>query len=162
MPNKLARYLSCLSLVAMLLVAICPDANAQPAQDAGIVDARPSGSGVVVTPIDDARESYLDVVAKYEALKHETDSSARMLLWAALTAGVLKILLDAVKIVGKSEKLSRSMAWFALGLAVPIALLSRYAGGASWLDSVIFAGAGPGAIVVHELVSFFQGKPATA
>jgi hypothetical protein len=48
----------------------------------------------------------------------------------------------------------------AMGLAVPIGLLSHFVAGHSWFDSVLVAGAGPGAVFVHELIKRFTKKPA--
>jgi hypothetical protein len=97
--------------------------------------------------------------AKYEALKANKDKSARMLLIAALLAAGLKLLLSGVSLLaGKKPK--RWLSLVALGLAVPIALLSHYAAGNSWFDSLVYAGAGPGAIVVHELLKLFAKREA--
>jgi hypothetical protein len=99
--------------------------------------------------------SVLDDLAKlraaYEALRASTDKSAKMLLWAGLLAAGLKLLLDLINLAAK-RKPQKWLAWVALGLAVPIALLSHYALGHSVFDSLVYAGAGPGAIVVNEII----------
>ena len=141
---------------------------AQPAPDAGVVDSSGSGSGAgsgsAVTPtptqvlLEEARLQITDLRAKYDLLKNEKDPATRLLLYAGLMAAALKLLLDLVNYAARSAKLKSAMAWIAAGLAVPIALLSHYAAGASWFDSIVYAASGPGAVVVHELVSYFTSK----
>lgn len=132
-------------------------ANTSPppsAADSGVtlieakVDAPQAGSGSQATPLDDLA----DVKAKYDALRAaQKNKSATMLLWAAMLAAALKLLLSLfTKYVLKESK--SWMKWVALGAAVPIALLSHFALGNSLFDSLVFAGAGPGAIIVHELL----------
>lgn len=90
----------------------------------------------------------------YEALKANKDKSAKTLLLVALLAIGLKVLLDIVNIV-LARRPKKWLKWVAISLAVPIALLSHYALGFSLFDSLIWAGAGPGAVIVHELVKHF-------
>lgn len=135
--------------------------------DAGSTDA---GSGSASEPAPAVAEpaapptlvdQLKELHSKYEALKSNKDKSAKMLLWAALIAGALKLVLSVVNLAaGKKPK--RWLAWIALGLAVPIALLSYYAAGNSLFDSLVYAGAGPGAIVLHELLKVFTKKPVEA
>jgi hypothetical protein len=100
------------------------------------------------TPLDDLA----DVKAKYDALRDAMrDKSPTLLLWAAMLAAALKLMLSLFsRYVLKESKTWTK--WIALGAAVPIALLSHYAGGFSLFDSLVFAGAGPGAIIIHELL----------
>lgn len=119
-----------------------------------------SGSAVVTLPPIDTmaglKARYDELRASYNALK-DSDGSPRKLALAALMALVLKFLLDAANRVAE-DRWKKQLAWAALGLAVPIALLSKYAGGVGWFDALVYAGAGPGAIVVHELLARFR-KP---
>lgn len=125
-----------------------PDCMVGPAGDPCRASAPP-----VITPT--LVEQLGELHAKYNALKANKDKSARMLLIAALLAAGLKLLLSGVNLLaGKKPK--RWLSLVALGLAVPIALLSHYAGGNSWFDSLVYAGAGPGAIVVHELLKLLR------
>ncbi|HEX5064126.1 MAG TPA: hypothetical protein VFV99_32340 [Kofleriaceae bacterium] len=88
--------------------------------------------------------------AKYEALK-TAQPDAKMLAWAALIAAALKLMLSLFnRYVFKETKTWTK--WIALGAAVPIALLSYYALGNGLFASLVYAGAGPGAIIVHELL----------
>lgn len=153
-------------LCALLFLAVAFCFHARPAfalPDAG------SGSGhtpIVVTGPDgeitvDVREmqrQYRELRAAYDAAKDVQDRSLRMALYAGLLATLLKFALDAVKAIG-SFALRRAMSWVALLLAVPIALFTRFAAGGSWLDALIFAAAGPGAVVVHELINAVKKRP---
>lgn len=107
---------------------------------------------VTETPLDQLR----DLQAKYVALKASKDKSVRLLLIAGAIATGLKLLLSGASLLLGGKK--KWLAWIAFGLAVPIALLSHFAAGNSWFDSFVFAGAGPGAVFVHELVQAFR-KP---
>ena len=116
---------------------------AAPTTDAGSAVPTPAAS-----PLDELG----DLKAKYDALRAaQKDKSPTLLLWAAMIATGLKLLLSLFsKYVAKETKSWTK--WVALGAAVPIALLSYFAGGASLFDSLMLAGAGPGAIIVHELL----------
>ncbi len=135
------------------------------APDAGSAVAADPANGVVtpaVQPapaldtVDGAKQAYTDIKSKYEALKKSGgDGSPKKLAFAAFLAIVLKYLLDAVNVVSR-RGLKKQLAWVALGLAVPIALLSKYAGGTGWFEALVYAGSGPGAVVVHELIARFK------
>jgi hypothetical protein len=123
----------------------------------------PAGSVEVLQPVmtESPLDQLRDLQAKYVALRAEKDKGAKMLLIAGAIAGGLKILLSVVNRVA-GDKPKRWLALLALFLAVPIALLTHYAAGHGWVDSIIVAGGGPGAIVVHELMKLLGKKPATA
>lgn len=114
-----------------------------------------SGSAAAAAPAP-APTSALDELAalkdKYDELRAaQKGKSPTLLLWAALIAAALKVALSLfTRYVFKESK--SWMKWVALGAAVPIALLSHFAGGFSLFDSLVFAGAGPGAIIFHELL----------
>jgi hypothetical protein len=130
------------------------------APGAALVSPAPAPSPAPATPpsiVDELK----DLQARYEALRGNQDKSAKMLLLAALLAAGLKLLLSGVNLLA-GKKPAKWLAWIALGLAVPIALLSHYAGGNSVFDSLVYAGAGPGAIVIHELMKLFAKKPVEA
>jgi hypothetical protein len=95
--------------------------------------------------------------AQYAAIKAAKDADGKMLLWAALIAGVLKVLLSVINLIWRKPK--KWLAWVAMGTAVPIALLSHYAAGNGWMDSLIVAGGGPGAILFNELLKLFAKAP---
>lgn len=113
---------------------------------------------VVVTDQPTMLSQLRDLQARYQALKANGDKSAKMLLWAALIAAGLKLLLSGVNLLA-GKKPTKWLAWIAMVLAVPIALLSYFAAGNSLFDSLVYAGAGPGAIVLHELLKVFVKKP---
>jgi len=120
-----------------------------------------SGSGsaidVVSAPALGVVDELKELRAKYEVIKAQGDKDAKLLLWAGLIAGMLKLLLTIVHRVS-GPKPKRWMAWIAMGLAVPIALLSHYALGNSVFDSLVVAGGGPGAVLVHELLQAFKKR----
>lgn len=98
--------------------------------------------------------------AAYDALRASHDPALTMLLWAGLLAGGLKLALSVfMRLVYKETK--SWTRWVALGAAVPIALLSHYALGNNWFASLVYAGAGPGAIIVHELLAAVAKPKAT-
>lgn len=131
-----------------------PDAGIPVPPQAALADA----PVLTDTPSQPMIDQLRDLHARYKALKANSDKSAKMLLWAALIAAGLKLLLSGVNLLA-GRKPTKWLAWIAMGLAVPIALLSHFAGGHSWFDSLVYAGAGPGAIVVHELMKLFAKKP---
>lgn len=78
---------------------------------------------------------------------------------AALLAVALNIALGVIKrLLNVTSTAKKVIPWVALGLAVPIALLAKYGADGSWADAIIFAGAGPGAVVVQELLALFKPK----
>lgn len=129
------------------------------------IAAADDGSGSAVSPAPAPAspptivDQLKDLQARYMALKANSDKSAKLLLYAALLAAGLKLLLSGVNLLA-GRKPTKWLAWIALGLAVPIALLSYYAAGNSLFESLVYAGSGPGAIVVHELLKLFAKKPA--
>lgn len=106
---------------------------------------------------DSTIEQLRELQAKYKALKAAGDKDPKTLLWAAMLAAGLKALLSILNRFGGGKR-KKWLAWIAMSLSVPIALLSHYAGGHSWFDSLIFAGAGPGAVIFHELMKVFDKK----
>jgi hypothetical protein len=96
----------------------------------------------------------------YEKLKANQDPSLKPLLWAGLLAVGLKTILSVLNAIWKKPK--KWLAWTALIAAVPIALLAHYAGGNGLLASIVVAGGGPGAILVHELLKLVTEKKAEA
>lgn len=107
-----------------------------------------------VTPIGAPLDELAALKAKYDALRAAKDSGSKDLLWfayAALVAAALRLLLAAINTY-RGDKPKAWAKWTALGLAVPIALLTYYAAGAGLWAAVVMAGAGPGAIVVNELL----------
>lgn len=158
-------------LVAIGLLSAYSIASADTGSGSGSTVLVGSGSGSSVdavsgaAPIAPAPAALMDELKnlkeQYAKVRGEADKDAKMLLWAGLIAGVLKVLLSLIDRVSK-KKPNKWMAWIALALSVPIALLSHYALGNSVFDSLVFAAAGPGAIVVHELLKvFFPDKPET-
>lgn len=113
-----------------------------------------------VAPAPSLTDELAELKTKYEQLKAArsgTDGDLTLLAWAAMIAAALKVLLSAFNRWVFSETKSWTK-WIALGAAVPIALLSHYALGHTLFESLIVAGAGPGAIIVHELLQ--RKKPA--
>ena len=113
-----------------------------------------AGSAADVPPIGDPLDELAAAKAKYDALKAAKDSGSKDLLWfayAALAAAVIRILLSAIH-VWRGDKPKGWAKWAALGLAVPLALLTYYAAGAGLWAAIVMAGAGPGAIIINELL----------
>jgi hypothetical protein len=109
-------------------------------------------------PTGDPLTELAAVKAAYEALKANHDPSLTVLLWAGILAAGLKLALTGfMRLVYKETK--SWTRWVALGATVPIALLSHFALGNSWFASLVYAGAGPGSIVVHELLAAMTKKP---
>lgn len=149
---------------ALLSVYDIGVAHAQVGSGSAVVDVgSAAGSASAATPAPDQAmvDQLRELHAKYLAMKAAADKDTKMLLWAALLAAGLKILLSIVNMLA-GYKPTKWLAWIAMGLAVPIALTSHYALGYSLFDSLIFAGSGPGAVVVHELLKLFGKKPAPA
>lgn len=135
-------------------------ARADPAYVISAAEAAPTAqvdagsSAPVVAPIGSPLDELAALKAKYEALRAARSGGSKDLLWfayAALAATVIRVLLAALAAWRGSA--SRTWAkWTALGLAVPLALLTYYAAGAGLWAAIVMAGAGPGAIVVNELL----------
>jgi hypothetical protein len=98
--------------------------------------------------------------AAYQALKANADPSLKPLLWAGLIAVVLRTLLTLANAIWTKPK--KWLAWTALIAAVPIALLSHYAGGHGWMAAIVVAGGGPGAILFNEVLKLFAKKTEVA
>lgn len=92
-------------------------------------------------------------IAKYQT----AEPTAKKFALALLLAGILNIVVTIIKrLTNITETAKKVIPWVALALAVPVGLLAKYGAGGSWVDAVIFAGAGPGAIVVQELMKLFK------
>jgi hypothetical protein len=107
-------------------------------------------------------DDYAKLKAAYDALKNgPKDGSPRTLLWAGLLAVAMKVLIDLLKLLSdRFDRGKKYIPWVAMISAVPIALLSHYAAGEGWMASVLIAGGGPGAVIVHELLGLFATKKA--
>lgn len=140
------------AVVAVGLLSMYSIAGADVGSNAGSAVTTGSGSG---SSVDTMSSTMMDELAnlkeQYAKVRGEADKDAKMLLWAGLIAGILKLLLSIVTRVSASKK-TKWLGWVAMGLSVPIALFSHYALGNSVFDSLVYAGAGPGAIVIHELL----------
>jgi len=135
-------------------VPVLADAGVDTMIDAGVVDAGGSATAPAVSPIGAPLDELAALKAKYDTLKAAKDSGSKDLLWfayAALAAGVLRVLLAAINAY-RGDKPKTWAKWTALGLAVPIALLTYYGAGAGLWASLVMAGSGPGAIIVNELL----------
>lgn len=142
------RHLATLSLLALGLVAVLGIFGTAFAQ------------GTPPPPTSDPLTDLAALKAAYDALKANHDPALTTLLWAGLLSVGLKLGLSVfMRLVYKETK--SWTRWVALGAAVPIALLSHYALGNGWFASLIYAGAGPGAIIVHELLAAVAKPKAT-
>ncbi len=148
---------SAIATGGMIVEQACADSGS-----AVVIPPPPADSTAQPAPVVSPLQQLKDLQAAYEALKSNKDKSARMLLWAAAIAAALKLLLSGINLLaGKKPK--QWLALIALGLGVPIYLLSHFVAGHGWFDSILVAGAGPGAVFVHELIKFFTTKkPAEA
>lgn len=86
---------------------------------------------------------------------------------AGLIAVILNLLLTGLKKVMKLTKSKKKwLPYVALGLGVVIAVVERYALGGGWGDAILYGGAGPGAVVVQELMKAWakedDSEPAAA
>lgn len=141
------------------VVAVTDAPAPAPAPVAPALAAAPTDTTATPAPapsIGDVLGQLGDLKAQYDALKANKDKSLTTLLWVGLIAALLKVLLSAMNAIWPSPK--KWTAWIALGLAAPIALLSHFAAGHTWVDSAVFALAGPGAIAIHELLKLFAKK----
>lgn len=113
-----------------------------------------NGSAAEPAPIADPLTELAALKLKYDALKAARDSGSKDLLWfayAALAAAFIRTLLSGIK-AWRGDKPTGWVKWTALALAVPLALLTYYAAGAGLWAAIVMAGAGPGAILVNELL----------
>jgi hypothetical protein len=117
-----------------------------------------SSDGTIDT-LPEVKAAYDELHADYAALQNAKPTE-KTFLFAVMLAAILKYALDGVNALGK-WRYSKSMGWVALFLAVPIALLTKYIASKSWIEALILAGSGPGAIVVHELLAKLKRGTAT-
>lgn len=119
-----------------------------------VAQADTGSADTAVPPVGAPLDELAALKAKYDALKAAKDSGSKDLLWfayAALAAAALRVLLAAINAY-RGDKPRTWAKWTALGVAVPIALLTYYAAGAGLWAAIVMAGAGPGAIAVNELL----------
>jgi cation transport ATPase len=93
--------------------------------------------------------------AKLEAEKKDAENVARMIAFAAILAILLKSLVSALQSWKGFFTTDKQKAWLKIiTLVVGFAafLLSNIGFGIPWWQSIILAGGGPGAIMVHELM----------
>ncbi len=146
-----------LPLIAILaalvvLLAIVPRVHADTGSGSAVLVDAGSSSASAPAPAASPLDELSTLKAKYDALREaQKGKSPTLLLWAGLIAAALKLALSLFSRYVARETKSWTK-WVALGAAVPIALLSYYAGGTSLFDALVLAGAGPGAIIVHELL----------
>lgn len=94
-------------------------------------------------------------VAKLEAEKKDAENVARMLAFAAILAILLKSLVSALQSWKGFFTTDKQKAWLkiiTLVVGFIAFLLSNIGFGIPWWQSMILAGGGPGAILVHELM----------
>jgi uncharacterized Rmd1/YagE family protein len=93
--------------------------------------------------------------AKLEAEKKDAENVARMIAFAAVLAILLKALVSALQSWKGFFTTDKQKAWLKIITLVVgfIAFLASNIGfGIPWWQSIILAGGGPGAIMVHELL----------
>jgi hypothetical protein len=121
------------------------------------VAAQAGSDAPIASPLDELAA----LKAKYEALKAAKSSGSKDLLWfayAGLAAAVIRMVLAMIN-ARRGDKPKSWAKWAALGLAVPLALLTHYAAGEGLWAAIVMAGAGPGAIVVNELIKRRTAAP---
>lgn len=152
----------CLVLALLFPMALFPVAAA--AAPVSVDTVLVAQADTTASAATDAPAPILDELAAtkaaYDRLKEAKDKDAKLLAWAALIAVLLKLALSVLHRLFGGSKPRRWLAWTALAAAVPIALLSHYALGNGLFDSLVLAGAGPGAILVTELMKLIAPKKA--
>ena len=118
-----------------------------PANDAGVA----ADAGV---------PSVVEVVGKVKAAA-AASSTERHLAIAAMLAVVLRFLLGMIgpRIQWFSQH-PHAYRFAGIGMGVAIFALDKFAMGASWVDALIAAGSGPGAVLVNEYMKMKPAKPA--
>jgi len=172
-----------LGLFAVPLVLADPQVDMPPlVTDAGIVDAEAappmdapvevpavavdpeSGSATstdgAVDTLPELKTAYEDLKSKYAAYKAATPGEKTVLL-ALFLAALLKLALDGVNLASKF-RWKKALGWVALGLAVPIFVCTYYATSRSWISALILAAAGPGSVVVNELLKTLRKGTSTS
>lgn len=120
-----------------------------------------SGSGMgsgssVAKPTSVTDKSLLDqlneIRTEYAAYKNSTPAGKDLAL-AGLLAVLLNLALTAVKkIMSITDKGKKWLPWVATGLGILITILDKYALGGGWVQALIYGAAGPGAVVIQELL----------
>lgn len=115
-----------------------------------------------------ARDKEIEAAQAQTEKKEETDTTARNILIAGMIATGLRVLytlMKAWKGFFTTEKQKAGFKIAALSIGVLAFLLTNVGLGMSWVNSLILAGGGPGAIMVHEftkLIPILTGKKTAA
>lgn len=128
-----------------------------PAEEAPADEAAPETTAEEEKTV---KEEVLDAKDAIKAFK-DADATEKTLLFAAMMAALLNLLLTGIKRVMKlTTKGRKVLPWVALGAGLLIAIFERFVLGGSWMEAIIYGGAGPGAIIVEELMGthIFGGK----
>lgn len=150
--------------VAMLAAAPLATSYAQdgppPAADAAVI-ATPPGAPIVAPALPTVQPpSAQDTLqAVNNALSAARGTTAQHMAIAALIAILLRYLLMALEaLMGMNRETKVILPWVCSGLGVLLAVITRYAAGSSWIDSVIIGGAGPGAVLWNEVLNAVKVK----
>lgn len=81
----------------------------------------------------------------------KADKTEKFLVISAFLAALFKLLLSLMKLVNPYFKKKDVPKVVASGLGVLVLLFSKLALGVSWVDAIILAASGPGAVFLHEL-----------
>ena len=147
--------------------AVAQDVPPEPATEPAAVETAPSDSkteepkeeapAVSDEAKEDAKEESVldqakDAKEAYDKVKSAEGVEKKFAI-AGLIAVLLNLLLTGLKKVMKLTKSKKKwLPYVALGLGVVIAIVERYALGGGWGDAILYGGAGPGAVVVQELM----------
>lgn len=111
-----------------------------------------------------ARDKEVEAAKAQEEKKEEKDTTVRNLIYAGIIATGLRVLYSVMKAWKGFFVTEKSKAWFkvaALSVGVLAFLLTNVGLGMSWVNSLILAGGGPGAVAVHEftkLIPILRGQ----
>lgn len=133
-----------------------------------------SGSAVAQPPVVPSTDSAIppapekalsdqlkDVQQAYKDLKSSSPEEKDLAI-AAFIAILMNLLLTGVKRVMKlTSKGKKWLPFVALGLGLVIAIVQKFALGGGWVQALIYGGAGPGAVIVQEMLNFFKKSEPT-
>lgn len=128
--------------------------NGDASETAG--NASEEADGPVPAPEKDLKEQLKEAREKYDELKDASPTEKKLAI-AAFIAVLLNLLLTGLKKVMKfTKKGKKYLPWIALSLGVVIVMVEKFALGGSWVEAIIYGGAGPGAVLVQELLGLFK------
>lgn len=107
----------------------------------------------------DVNEAVDTITAAARGVEHAESTTAQHMAIAALLAVIFRVLVQVgKKVLDVAPQSKVAIPWICAVLGTLSAICAHYAAGSSWINAIIVGAAGPGTVVLHELLNVIGRK----